>query len=665
MKLVVRDEQGQLILTCPTCRQATPVPANGVAGLQSAFHINHLLEIQESLKEAKDPVPTSQEMVKSDEAYPITREVIPNCFEHADKERELYCETCEDLICWKCAIKGGKHHDHDHQPLYEAFEKYKREMTSSLEPMEEKLAAIDEALKQFDKSHEEISNQREVIEANIHNSIGKLFKVLEARKTKLISKLHQITHRKLKNLATQRDQVETIQAQLHSCHHFMKESMKTGIREEVLMMKSNVARQVKELSTAFQPGLLKPNTGADIVYAASIDATVACQNYGQIYTSDMIDPIKSYAEGKGLENARVREESTVSMVALNEGGEPCTKLLESQLQCELVSEITGATVRGAFKRSKLNQYEINYRPTLKGRHQLHITVDEQHIKGSPFAVKVKSPVEELSTPITTINGLNRPWGVAVSPSGELIVTENKGHCVSIFSPSGEKLQSFGTHGSGKGQFAFPRGVALDGMGNILVVDNHCIQKFTIDGQFITAVGTEGNGPLQFKYPRGITFNTSNNKVYVVDTNDRIQILNSDLTFYNTFGRPGSGKGQFQYPSDIACDSTGKVYVADKYNHHIQVFTAEGKFLRMFGRYGQGRGELDKPLGIAVDTQDIIYVSEWENHRISVFTSKGQFITSFGTHGKEVGKFNLPIGLAVDNTGVIYVADYSNDRIQAF
>ena len=665
MKLVVRDEQGQLILTCPTCRQATPVPANGVAGLQSAFHINHLLEIQELLKEAKDPVPTSQEVVKSDEAYPITREVIPNCFEHADKERELYCETCEDLICWKCAIKGGKHHDHDHQPLYEAFEKYKREMTSSLEPMEEKLAAIDEALKQFDKCHEEISNQREVIEANIHNSIGKLFKVLEARKTKLISKLHQITHRKLKNLATQRDQVETIQAQLHSCHHFMKESMKTGIREEVLMMKSNVARQVKELSTAFQPGLLKPNTGADIVYAASIDATVVCQNYGQIYTSDMIDPIKSYAEGKGLENARVREESTVSMVALNEGGEPCTKLLESQLQCELVSEITGVTVRGAFKRSKLNQYEINYQPTLKGRHQLHITVDEQHIKGSPFAVKVKSPVEELGTPITTINGLNRPRGVAVSPSGELIVTENKGHCVSIFSPSGEKLRSFGSLGSGKGQFSSPRGVALDGMGNILVVDNHRIQKYTIDGQFITAVGTEGNGPLQFKYPHGITFNTSNNKVYVVDANNRIQILNSDLTFFSIIGREGNGKGQLLYPSDIACDNTGKVYVADCYNHRIQVFTAEGKFQRMFGRYGQGRGELDKPLGIAVDPKDIIYVSEWKNHRVSVFTSEGQFITSFGTHGKEVGKFNIPIGLAVDNTGVIFVADKDNNRIQVF
>ena len=51
VKLVVRDQQGQLIVTCPICRHDTPVPANGVAGLQPAFQINHLLEIMEEHKE--------------------------------------------------------------------------------------------------------------------------------------------------------------------------------------------------------------------------------------------------------------------------------------------------------------------------------------------------------------------------------------------------------------------------------------------------------------------------------------------------------------------------------------------------------------------------------------------------------------------------------------
>ena len=36
---------------------------------------------------------------------------------------------------------------------------------------------------------------------------------------------------------------------------------------------------------------------------------------------------------------------------------------------------------------------------------------------------------------------------------------------------GQKLQSFGKYGSGNGKFSSLRGVAVDGTGNILVVDN--------------------------------------------------------------------------------------------------------------------------------------------------------------------------------------------------
>ena len=51
VKLVVRDQQGQLGLPCPTCRQVTPIPCGGVAGLQSAFHINYILDLRRRIRE--------------------------------------------------------------------------------------------------------------------------------------------------------------------------------------------------------------------------------------------------------------------------------------------------------------------------------------------------------------------------------------------------------------------------------------------------------------------------------------------------------------------------------------------------------------------------------------------------------------------------------------
>ena len=411
---------------------------------------------------------------------------------------------------------------------------------------------------------------------------------------------------------------------------------------------------------------MKPNTEANLVFSALADLTAACKNYGQIFCSGSPDHSKCHATGKGLEVAVVGVKSTAILHAVSYECKPCEEPIKS-LECELVSEITGTRTNSNVKRRGQSQYEISYQPTIKGRHQLHIKMEGLHIRGSPSSVAVKSPIEKLGNPILTLGGVDEPMGVAINKRGEVVVTEGVGNCVSVFSPRGEKLRSFGTKGHGQRQFNWPCGIAVDGERNILVADtiNLRIQKFTAEGQFLTAVGKYGSGPLQFNGPTDIAFNTINNKVYVVDhLNNHIQVLNSDLTFSSTFGKYGNGKGQFNSPWGIACDSTGKVYVADSDNHRIQVFTAEGKFIRMFGRHGQGR-ELAEPFYVAVDTRGMVYVSAVKNHCVSVFTTEGQFVTSFGRKGAGPGEFNFPRGLAVDNSGVVYVCDHNNSRIQAF
>ena len=597
-----------------------------------------------------------------------SRNEVQCCFEHAEEEFKLYCETCGELVCYQCVIKGGKHHDHDYALIRIAFEKYKEEITSLLEPMEKQVMIIKKALEQLNARCGEISDQRAAIEDNIHVTFRRLREVLKVRETELIAQLHKMTQAKLKGLAAKSDQIETTLAKLNSCLHFMGESLKTGNENDVLMMKMNTVQQVKELTSPFQPDMLKPNTKADMVFSTLADMTAMCQNYGQVlYESGVPDPSNCYITGNGVEVAAIGVKSTAILQAINFGGKPCEESFKS-LECELTSGITGTRARCSVERRGQSQYEISYQPTIKGRHQLHIKMEGQHVRGSPFSVAVKSPVEELGTPILTIGGVRGPWEVAINQRGEVVVTERIGQCVSVFSPSGGKLRSFGTHGSGQGQFNEPCGVAVDGEGNILVTDggNHRIQKFTAEGQFLAAVGSKGNGPLQFNTPSGIAFNAVNSKVYVTEwANHRCHILNSDLTFSSTFGKQGNGEGQFDSPAGIACDSTGKVYVADCHNDRIQVFTAEGKFLMRFGKRGKGRGELYEPRGIAVDTNGMVYVSELTNYRVSVFTSSGHYVTSFGRKGKGPGQFKFPTDLEVDNNGVVYVCDYYVNSVQLF
>ena len=132
VSLVGQDQQG---VTCPACRQVTPVPDKGVAGLPPAFHINRLIEIQNSFKKLGNSAAALEGAVGGATVNEAPSRNVGRCFEHGE-EYKLYCETCEELICWKCPLKGFKHHDHDYEELDRAFKKYEKEITLSLYPME-------------------------------------------------------------------------------------------------------------------------------------------------------------------------------------------------------------------------------------------------------------------------------------------------------------------------------------------------------------------------------------------------------------------------------------------------------------------------------------------------------------------------------------------------
>ena len=368
------------------------------------------------------------------------------------------------------------------------------------------------------------------------------------------------------------------------------------------------------------------------------------------------------AVGKGLKIAREGERPFGILVNVDRNGQLCSTPMQSPICC-LESKISAKSTNCTITKLDNNSLKISYQATSRGSHQLHIKVEGEHIKGSPFTV---ISVQKLGTPIKTISGVKGPWGVAINQRGEIIVAEESGHCISIFSPTGEKLRSFGSEGSGPGQFNEPRGVTVDDDGNILVTDsrNDRIQKFTSNYKHITSVVSNGSNPLQFNLPVSVAISPITKKIAIVHYS-RVQILNPDLTFHSSIGSRGSGSEQFYRPYDVAFDSSGNMYMADAFKHHIQVFNPEGQFLRQFGSKGNGDGELNFPTGISIDSDDTVYVVEYRNHRVSIFTHDGKFLTSFGSGGDGPGQFTRPLGITVDKNGTIYVADSGNNRLQIF
>lgn len=172
---------------------------------------------------------------------------------------------------------------------------------------------------------------------------------------------------------------------------------------------------------------------------------------------------------------------------------------------------------------------------------------------------------------------NFPTNVALSPAGEIYVTDGYGNArVHKFSASGQLLFSWGSPGNGPGQFHVPHGIAVDQHGSVFVADreNSRIQVFSPTGEFLREwtniarpcqVAFDAAGNLfvaELGYRAGMwpgTFPPSPDA-----TGGRVSVFDPGGTLLARWGggKNPSAPGDFFAPHDICFDSRGEVYVAE-------------------------------------------------------------------------------------------------------
>ena len=211
-----------------------------------------------------------------------------------------------------------------------------------------------------------------------------------------------------------------------------------------------------------------------------------------------------------------------------------------------------------------------------------------------------------------------PYYIAIDRNDNIYVT-SLDKLLQKFNRNGELVKSVGSgsKGSKPGDFNGPRGVKVH-QNRVYVCDFHNgrIQLFDLELLFITSFGTRGSGQGQFDMPSDLAFD-SQESIYVSELgNNRVQVLDPNGCYLRQFGDK-SGPGKLKEPEGIHI-AHDCVYVSDRDNHRIAVFQLSGAFLTSFGKEGKGRGEFDNPCGIVFDCNGFLYVCDWWNNHIQVF-----------------------------------------------
>ena len=239
-----------------------------------------------------------------------------------------------------------------------------------------------------------------------------------------------------------------------------------------------------------------------------------------------------------------------------------------------------------------------------------------------------------------------PRGMVIDGSGNILVADTSNGRIQQFSPTGAYLSMFGKTGQNQGELREPNGLSVDRSGNIYVADvgNQRIQKLTRDGKFIA----QWKGPAPGFYGPRDVWVAPDNMVYVVDQgNARIVKFDPNGVVVATWGSPGSDDGQFLEPTAVAVDpGNERVYVADPRNKRIQVFDVTGKFLMKWAvEEWQGTTWLFQDLLIDAKTERL-YASSPNTDEVLIFDLAGNRLGSVKANPPE--KFEGACALALLN-----------------
>lgn len=278
------------------------------------------------------------------------------------------------------------------------------------------------------------------------------------------------------------------------------------------------------------------------------------------------------------------------------------------------------------------------------------------------------PTSQVPSYSTSMYGVTRPLGVAVTPSGDRIYLTEGGAPGSavVLDGSGNKLADMLPPSEMLPNYQ-PAYVAIDPVSQEVYMTDRLsgsIHVFDPAGtylrEFALAVPRPGWQPV------GITFDTAGT-LYVSDyagPAQTILVIDRAGAIVRTLGEAEG----LDFPNGIAVDKAGFVYVTDSNNGRLLRFGSDGAGVPVIGR-GVAAGKFGLPRGLVIDGSARLFAVDTTAQAVLVYrvpegtVTALEFLGSFGIQGIGDGQFAFPSTIATDTRGHMFVADTFNNRVQ--
>ena len=687
-------------VTCPQCRGDVHVEENNVNNLPSVFWINELIDIYNAMKQATencdiacqscsgarsiafcqscpegglficsscDSAHRKMKMFASHKVIslsdlrkgslihlPTKKTPTCSCLNHSGKIKELYCFTCDKLICRDCTIVDHpKEYGHKYNFVTSVIPELKREVLLSLDCLRNSHFNVIQAAQVVKTVKKEITDQGAQITQDISQFYDKLVTTLEEYKQAVLEKAKTVMNKKLRTLESQQEDLELMQTKYESLINFVMKTVERASDEDLLSVKQSIVTQIQDLAKKCENVVLPPRERANTaVTIPSFDEIT------DLLCKASVSIVFANTGGEGTNEAMTDTISKLDVSLTTDNyGQPY--IADQAVRATLKSLVDNSITQAIVTKKASSVYEVSYTPHIRGRHQLTVRVNNMDV--ATHHVYVHHPPTKLGTPVKAIQseGTSLAWRLAL-PGGDddIYLTQYRlGHFVHL-SSDGCIKHIIKCNGA--------RGIDVDpDTRSVYISGNHMLQKYDLSGKVVKKLGSADTGshPGEFHEPNGVRFH--NNRVYVCDSgNGRVQIFDCNLNYQKSFGTKGKNVEQFGWPEDIDFDTEGKIYVVDSQKICVLVFSSSHQFLTQFDLNVRNLKIGEKPFPTAVRIhKKQMYICD-PHQGISVYDISGRFVSSFCADKLEPnsGIDAYSVGIGVDKDGFVYVCQWKYSQI---
>ena len=531
---------------------------------------------------------------------------------HEREITRLFCLQCKVCICPICIVTD--HQNHKVVLLDKAAHEEKNNIMSGAKLIKNMESELQEVIRQFEETISKLESNMATAKRSVKQAAEQMIANIREREREALESLEATRVSRLHIINSAKREVESLVKQMNQAAQFAENLVQRTSSSDIMQNKETLKTKFEELLRVEVP---KHQQTSFVKFTAASEKDL---KLGFIeVTEDAAKAAKSTIEGLD-KTLQAGVEAEFTLCPKTSGGEMSNEAnLKGRVELLIkpVEDVRNVVV----EEKEDGNLRLKFTPKAPGTCSIEVKIDGDKLPHCPTTVRVKERelvVSQLKLQLFKGDALERLYGIAVNTEGQIILTDNFGHCVYVFDKNGNCLRKSRGEGSNTGRFQYPYGISL-------LNDNEVL------------IANLGNSTIQ-----------------------RLNIHTG--TVVKSFGKIGNEIGELENPVDVTVDDEGRVVVTEWGNNRIQVMSDEGQSIFTFG--DKGPEKLCRPT-CCIPYKNMFLVSDGENHCIKAFDQSGTFLYKFGKEGYQDGQFKTPYGLLVDSSNNLLVCDFDNNRVQQF